>query len=171
MRKVGYTVHNSLIKGAYHKHGNVISDKCFGDWMDIKRPQIVETWEKLNHGDFWAVSHSQVKDLAFSVWDDLFLNIQNCEDYHWYYNNYTWCLNNIGDCYYGDSVLGNIVAHGFELVYPVADLWNMLAVEDWICDSDTVTLNKLDRTITALSSIWAYIHGFDAEWNNFEEIP
>jgi hypothetical protein len=170
-KKIGYTVHNSIIKGAYHKHGHVIDDsKCFGNWMEAKRPLINDTWMKLRHGDIWNVSHHDIKESANSIWDDLFENIDNCEDYHIYYNKYNWCMNNIGKCFYGDAILENVMTHGFDLITPVADLWNMF-MEDDTCETDTKTIDKLDRTVTHISTIWSYLHGFDAEWKNYEEVP
>ena len=170
VRKAGYTIHSSIVKGAYHKQGHVIDDKCFGNWMEEKRPLIDSTWMKLRHGDIWGVSHDDIKESVSALWDDLFLNMDTCESYHIYYNKYNWCMNNIGDCYYGDALLENIFTHGFDIIGPITNLWNM-AMEDDTCETDTRTLQKLDRAITEVASIWSYLHGFDAKWENFEEVP
>lgn len=57
MKRFHYILHNSVIKGAYHKDGHVIDDKCYGDWMDETRPQLDTTFIKIKHGDIWGISH------------------------------------------------------------------------------------------------------------------
>lgn len=106
--------------------------------------------------------------------DDIFMNIDKCEDYHMIWNKYNWCLNHVGQCYYADGMIDRILDRGLtEMINPAIELFNIYwshMFDDHRCDTDETSLDTIDRAIKAKMSLWSSLVGFDAEWTNFEEV-
>lgn len=82
IRKVYYTVWNSMVKGFY-KTGrkNPVSEECFGDWMDELEADMTETFGLVDQGKFSEVKASSLKKITSGVIDVFYKNWEVCRVY------------------------------------------------------------------------------------------
>jgi len=104
-RKLHQTWHQSFIKGWYHDaRAQPVDEKCWGDWMDASKDNIMSVHENLLvKGDIWGVGHNEIKQAVSDLIDNFFGVIDNCSDYKFIYDQYSWCYLNVGECVFRDG--------------------------------------------------------------------
>lgn len=82
IRKVYFTVWNSMVKGFY-KTGrkSPVSEECMGDWMDTLKNDIEETLNLLDDGKFSEITADKLKKITSGIIDVFYKNWEVCGVY------------------------------------------------------------------------------------------
>ena len=67
----------SFVKGFYRTNEDVISDECFGDWIEPKVHEIFGVAKKLRY-DTWSVSIKEAETAVLDVVDSHWKNREVC---------------------------------------------------------------------------------------------
>lgn len=175
IRKAHYSVWNSFIAGFYHEHhDNVVSEECFGEWMEPMMTRAHNIHHKLHKGDIWGISHAEIKDTANDFIDGFFRNLDSCGAYRFIYNNHEWCINNMEACLSrGEyNMLDRVNAHAFEYMGNGMTLFNAITADD-TCYTDQQILDEMETTVKAFADGYSTLIGFQGKWDetaSFEKL-
>lgn len=156
-------VYSGFIKGWYAENEHVVSDECFGHWME---PTFTTAWElkKKAHEDFWSVSIDEVKDTANSLIDVFYKNAEACHFQRVQDDAKGWCIENPGQCVFMEDVEGRIFDNIFDILGELFDLYKVSTMND-DCYSDLEIMAQLNRIFNDIGELAASINGFDYKWD------
>lgn len=165
-RKIFYTVWNSLVRGWYHERKrNLISQECFGEWMEKSLENFDTIFGKLDEGKFFSISKAEVKKAADDSIDFFYKNAEVCGFYRVVSDQMNWCTNNVGTCIYQDDIVNRLTQNATPIMTKGLDLFELIASEEDNCLNDTETLDMVDRIMTDIVSLCSSFFGFNDKWN------
>lgn len=169
-RKCTQTGWNAFVKGWYHTSQQMPVDKqCMGDWMDTGKDKMMETVHKLKHGDIWGVSHNDVKEATNDMFDTVFRNLDTCGYYKVYYDNYSYCYNNIGECVFRDGMFDKFINNSFKMAGEAMNLWNFHTELHNApkCISDEEAFENYATMIEDWAKLWVDFWAIDVKWDQY----
>ena len=160
-RKMLRTIYESALRGWFHDQRALqLDEKCFGDWMETKKSEIMVVFDKLNAGDIWGLKKKEVEASLMAGVDTFYTNLDHCSPYLFAYDTYRWCMNDPITCNYQDGVLDRLVGHGFPLVNDVIQMVNELN-KDTQCMPDQDQIEIVGNVIYTMSDFMSTIIGFE----------
>ena len=165
MRKIYYTIWNSIVKGWYHsQRKNTVSTECLGDWMDASMKNADDLLELVAENKFFEISAPKVKQVVDDGVDFFFKNAEKCGVYRFTSDQFTWCSDNVGTCMFQEDFMTRLVDNATPLMSKVLDLGTIIMGDESTCLNDTQNLELIDRIITDFASIASSFIGFQGTW-------
>jgi hypothetical protein len=170
-RTLKATAYNEFLKGYYNSHMEVpAGDKCFGAWMDADVEMFHNIFQKFKHGDWWNISHDELKH-AHSEALNLFLDtVDDCQYYRVIYDSYNWCMENGTDCLRQPNFINRIESNIIPLAGDIWSSWSTVTSND-LCFDDETYIEEFGTLAKNAGSFGRTWHGFTGKWNPDAEIP
>ena len=70
-------IYTGYIKGWYAENDHVVSEQCFGNWIEPTFASLHGLHQKV-HEDFWSVGIDEIKDAGSLVVDTFYKNLEVC---------------------------------------------------------------------------------------------
>ena len=165
VRKLYYTIWNSVVKGWYHsQRKNTVNVECMGDWMDQPMQNMNEVMDLLDQNKIFEITAPKVKAIADDFVDFFYKNASKCEVYRFTSDQFDWCSNNVGVCMYQEDFMNRMVQSATPLMSKTLDLANLMMSDETTCLNDTQNLELIDRIVTDIASIASSFIGFQGKW-------
>lgn len=160
-------VYSGFIKGWYSENEHVITDECFGHWME---PTFDTVWglKKKAHEDFWSVGIDEVKDAGNSLVDTFYKNAEVCHFQRVQDDFKGWCIENPGQCIFGENMEERIFDNLFDILDQLFDIYKLSNVDD-SCYSDLELMAEINRYFNDMGELMASLSGFDYKWDQSVE--
>lgn len=142
-RLLAKSLYSGFIKGWYAENEHVVSDDCFGHWME---PTFNTAWglKKKAHEDFWSVGIDEVKDATYSIIDLYYKNAEVCHFKRVQDDFKGWCLENPGQCIFFENMEERIFDNMFDLLGEMFDLYKISTMDD-TCYTDLEIMAQIRR--------------------------
>lgn len=165
-RSMKRTVWNSALKGLYReKKDKMVSDECMGDWMVEAKDKVLALVHKVENLDFFGISHTEANDVALSLLDTVYKNVEVC---HWQLpleDGLTWCTQNVEQCIWSKGAWDRFTLNAIPMLRRAADLVEIYFMTDDECYNDTEILEEMARSTEDTFALVALFTGFDTKWN------
>ena len=169
-KKMHYTVINSFARGWYgDSRQNLISDQCFGSWMNNEYDDIHYVINEFKEGNFF-LKRDDVLKAGDAVIDHLWKNGHECEFYRMAYDYYDWCYNNMEICYFKKGFMERMQDNTLNIIGTAFEMTNLWMKDD-TCYNDTELLGELDKVVETVGKLKRIFHGFEGKWDHEREIP
>jgi len=169
MRKLYYTLWNSVVKGWYHsQRKNTVSTECMGEWMDASFENMDNLVSLLAENKIFEITAPKVKKVADDAVDFFYKNADKCGVYRFTEDQFTWCSDNIGVCMFQEDFMSRMVESATPLMSKALDFGTLLMGDETTCLNDTQNLELIDRIVTDLASIASSFVGFHGKWGQSE---
>ena len=165
VRKLLQGIAKAVFKGQYHTSQDILSDECFGDWMDPFHVEFIEAFRAAKNDPF-AVTPEQFKKVASKVVDMHFKLRDVCQIQKLYDDYNYWCLDHMDICS-GDNFdwMSNLMNYGIPIAEEAFDLFSITFWEDDSCYTDLQSVDEVSRITESVVNMVAYVFGFDLAWD------
>lgn len=153
----------SFTKGFYRTNEDVISDECFGEWIEPKVKEVFGIAKKW-HNDVWTVSLKDAETGALDIVDSHWKNRDACQFEKIGDDMKNWCLENEEICVFKKDMEGRILDNIIPLAGNFVSLYKLLVIDD-TCYTDAEIVAEWGKIVENLGEIAAEIGGFDYKWN------
>ena len=156
-------VYSGLVKGWYSENDHVVSEECFGNWME---PTFTTIWGLKNkaHEDFWSVGIDEVKDAGNQLVDLVYKNNEVCHFERIQDDFKHWCLEHPGQCLFLENLEERLFDNMFDIMGSFFDMFKMSRVDD-SCFSDLEKMSEFNRVANDIGEILSSMSGFDYKWD------
>lgn len=156
-------IYTGFIKGWYSENDKVVSEECFGNWIE---PTIHTAWglKKKAHEDFWSVSIDEVKSVGSDLIDAFYKNADACHFERVGDDAKHWCIENPGQCIFMENMEERIFDNVFDILGEVFDLYKLANTDD-TCYSDLEQMSEINRFANDMGELAASLSGFDYKWD------
>lgn len=163
IKKAHYTAINAFARGWYgDSRKNLISDQCFGSWMNEDYDDIHYVINEFKKGNFFLKRDDVIK-AGDGIIDHLWKNGEECELYRMAYDYYDWCYNNMEVCYFKKGFVERIQDNTLTFFGTTIQLVNLWA-KDNSCYNDTELLGELDEVVEIVGKFKRIFFGFEGKW-------
>lgn len=155
------------LKGYYNENRDIISDQCFGAWMD----PTYQKWKDLKtqwKDDWWTISIDQVKDLGNDVVDLIWKNQEECEFMRVGDDMKNWCLENPGVCGFKEGLEDRLFDNMFDIMGEGIEVFKVLMKKD-TCYSNEEKMDEVYALSDTFGQFLNSIYGFDYKWDQSSE--
>ena len=166
-RELAKNSYTGLMKGWYQENHDVISDQCFGAWMEPTFMDIHDLKKKM-HEDFWSVSLHDVKHTGGQFLDTMYKNMDLCQFERVGDDAKTWCLANPAQCIYLENLEERLFDNMFEMMGSFFDLIKMF-IKDDSCYTDMEQMAEIYRLNADIGELAASLSGYDYKWDQSVE--
>lgn len=156
-------MYQGLVKGWYQENHDVISDECFGDWMEPTFKTIHDMKKKM-HEDFWSVSLSEVKSTGALFLDTIYKNMDVCHFERVGDDAKGWCIENPAQCIFLENLEERLFDSMFEILGSAFDLFKLYTKDD-SCYTDMEKMAEIYRFNADVGELMAVVSGFDYKWD------
>lgn len=163
IRMMAQTSVQSFTKGFYKTNEDVISDECFGEWVEPKVHEIFGVVRKARE-DIWNVSIKDAETAALDIVDSHWKNREVCQFEKIGDDMKNWCLENEEVCVFKKDMEGRILENIIPLAGNFVNLYKLSFLDD-TCYTDAEIVAELGKIVENLGEIAAEIGGFDYKWN------
>lgn len=163
LRILFQNMYQGFMKGMYQANKDVVSEECFGSWMDGAFDNIGNLATKVQD-DFWSVSISEVKDVGSEFIDNIYKNIEVCQFEKVGDDMKGWCLENPGACIFMEGLENRLFDNMFDIAAEGLDLFKLMMVDD-TCYSDMEQMAEVYRFSADFGALTASFSGFDYKWD------
>jgi hypothetical protein len=160
--------YSGFIKGWYSEDAHVVSDECFGAWVEPPIAKLHDLKNKLFHDDFWSVGVDEVKDVGSDLIDVFYKTTEVCHFERIGDDAKAWCIENPGECIFKENMEGRLFDNMFDILGKVFDLYKLSNTKD-DCYSDLEQMAELNRFSNDIGEMSASIYGFDYKWDQSVE--
>jgi len=160
-------IYSGFIKGWYAENEHVVSEDCFGNWIEPSFDTVYGLHKKV-HDDFWSVGIDEVKDAGNLVIDTFYKNLEVCHFQRVQDDFKGWCLENPGECIFQENMEERIFDNIFDILGEAFDLYKLSNVDD-TCYSDLEQMAELNRWANDMGELTSSISGFDYKWDQSVE--
>ena len=161
----------AVFRGHYHTRTDILSDECFGTWMNDYHKELKEAFHYAKNDPF-AVTAEQFKEVGSKLVDIHFKLRDVCQIQRLYDDANYWCLDHMDICS-GDDFdwFNNIMEYGIPLAGNAFDLFKLVFWEDDSCYTDLQYIDEVNRVTEDIASTVSYFFGFDLAWNPSRKEP
>lgn len=163
-RELMKALYTGSLKGLYQENHDVVSDECFGDWMD-------ETWtilhglhKKLHEDELWEIDMNEWKNAGARVIDDIYKLNDVCKFEKVGDDWKHFCLENPGQCKYMEGLEDRLFDNMFELMGVAFDFYKLFMKDD-SCYTDKEIMGEVYRASADYGETVAYLWGVDFKWD------
>lgn len=156
-------VYGGFIKGWYSENDHVVSDECFGHWIEPTFTNLHDLHKKA-HEDFWSVSIDEVKGAGSMLIDTFYKNAEVCHFERVQDDFKGWCVANPGECIFGENMEERLFDNVFDILGSLFDLYKLSNVDD-TCYSDLEQMSEINRLFNDMGELAASVSGFDYKWD------
>lgn len=160
-------MYTGLIKGWYQEDHDVVSDECFGEWMESTFHTVHDLKHRM-HEDFWSVSLQEVKSTGALFLDTVYKNADVCQFERVGDDAKTWCIENPAQCIFLENLEERLFDNLFEILGSAFDLFK-LSTKDDSCYTDMEQMAELYRFNSDVGELAAAVSGFDYKWDQSVE--
>jgi hypothetical protein len=153
----------SFVKGFYRTNEEVISDECFGEWIEPKVQEIFGVAKKLRY-DTWSVTVKEAETAVLDVVDAHWKNREVCQFEKIGDDMKHWCLENEEVCVFKKDMEGRILDNIIPLAGNMVSIYKLLVIDD-TCYTDAEIVAEWGKIVENMGEIAAEIGGFDYKWN------
>jgi hypothetical protein len=153
----------SFVKGFYRTNEDVISDECFGDWIEPKVHEIFGVAKKLRY-DTWSVSIKEAETAVLDVVDSHWKNREVCQFEKIGDDMKHWCLENEEICIFKKDIEGRILDNIIPIAGNLVSIYKLLVIDD-TCYTDSEIVAEWGKIVENMGEIASEIGGFDYKWN------
>mmetsp|Transcript_7449 Transcript_7449/g.11634 ORF Transcript_7449/g.11634 Transcript_7449/m.11634 type:complete len:326 (-) Transcript_7449:103-1080(-) len=152
-------------RGMYHSRKEIVSDECFGEWMNDYVDDFTTAFDALQEDPF-SISITDAKKYGSRMLDAIYKNADACQLTRLNDESNKWCMDNLGICA-GDDFdwFSNVMEYGVPLAGEAFDLFKLVFWENDACYTDKEYIDEINRSVEDVTSIISYIFGFNVKWN------
>jgi hypothetical protein len=163
-RELVKALYTGSLKGLYQENADVVSDECFGDWMDDTWTTIWGLKKRAHEDSFWEIGMSEVIDVSNKLITDVYKLNDVCKFEKVGDDMKNFCLENPGQCRFLEGLEDRIFDSMFELMGVGFDFFRLFMKDD-SCYSDQELMNEVYRASVDFGEISAYMYGVDVKWD------
>jgi len=168
LRLIAQTSVKSWAQGFYQENGDVVSDECFGDWMNESAERL-HTFARRFKDDPSTVTLDEMYAAAKDLVDLIWKNKDTCAIQKQKDDFKVWCTDNEEACLLGAGLEERIVENSLDIVGTIVDLVSILEKDD-TCYTSKEQLAEYSRLVKDLGQLSASASGFDMKWEQTNEV-
>jgi len=151
-----------LAKGFYQSNGDVLTDACWGDWMEKDIMTMYGTYKNLKN-DSYGVPMKEVEDAAITDIEAWYKNRDACGLPKMRDDGWNWCMENPYKCAFWAGAEDRILDNIGPLIGTSIDLWRLMMADD-SCYTAGEQVGEVYRLTEDIGQIVSRVWGFDLTW-------
>lgn len=167
-RELWKALYQGSVKGLYQENNDVVSDECFGDWMDETWTIVHDLKKKAHEDSLWEIDMNEWKNAGARVINDLYKLNDVCKFEKVGDDMKHFCLENPGQCRYLEGLEDRLFDQMFEIMGVAFDFYKLFMKND-SCYTDKELMAEVYRASTDYGELMAYLYGVDTKWDQSVE--
>jgi len=156
------------LKGLYQENADVVSQECFGDWMDDTWTTVWGLKKRAHEDSIFSIEMSEIKSAGAQIINDLYKLNDVCQFERVGDDMKHFCLENPGQCRYMEGLEDRLFDKMFELMGVAFDFYKVWMKDD-SCYTDRELMNEVYRSANDYGELMAYLYGVDVKWDQSVE--
>lgn len=152
------------VKGLYQENADVVSQECFGDWMDDTWTTIWGLKKKAHEDSWFQIDMNEWKNAGGQLISDIYKNHELCQFEKVGDDMKHFCLENPGNCRYLEGLEDRLFDKMFEFMGVAFDFYKVFMKDD-SCYTDKELMAEVYRSANDYGELMAYLYGVDVKWD------